>query len=532
MTMKLFWARFKFFLVRLSLRKQLVVIFSIILIILSLTVAIVTSIIATTQIKDFLYLQGMQWSMSMAENSVVAFLYNNGEIVKDKIHTILETPQVLHIELVDNNGKKIIQQGESPVGEFLYPDNFAHDMHVIETSKAWLYSIKVFSSPKTNNVIEGDDHHNLINSMLLEEQDNELLGYVHLSLGKKSLIDIRHRIFFNNLMIALFASSVFIFLLLLLTRKVFRPLEKLSYLMQSTKQGVWQSAIDINGPSEIALISNAYNKMIHTLELRDKELININRNLEKMVVLRTQELREINHELETFNYSVSHDLRAPLRHIKGYCIALVEDYPDKLDETGKNYLYRINVAAQRMDQLIDDLLMLSGINRKDLQLEWVKVNSIVEQIIEFVSNTDKERQLEMSIESNLYLFGDPKLIRIIFENLLGNAWKYCNKEKVTKISIGSIDKKPQSIYIKDNGVGFDMAYSNKLFIAFHRLHNPNEFEGMGIGLATVERIVKRHAGKIWANSEVGQGATFYFEFANDNQGLGMKTAAAVNHDRR
>jgi len=516
MTMKLFWAWFKFFLVRLSLRKQLVVIFSMILIILSLTVAIVTSIIATSQIKDFLYLQGMQWSMSMAENSVVAFLYNNGEIVKDKIHTILETRQVLHIELVTSNGEQIIQQGQSPVSEPFYPDKFTHDLHVIETSKAWLYSIKVFSHPKTHNVIEGDDSHSLINSMLLEEQENELLGYVHLSLGKKSLIDIRYRIFFNNLMIALFASSVFIGLLLLLTRKVFRPLEKLSDLMQSAKQGVWQSAIDINGPSEIASISNAYNKMIHTLGLRDKELLDINRNLEKMVVQRTKELREINHELETFNYSVSHDLRAPLRHIKGYCLALMEDYPDELDETGKNYLYRIDIAAQRMNQLIDDLLMLSGISRKDLKLEWVEVNPIIEQIIDLVSNTDKERKLEISIESNLYLFGDPKLIRIIFENLIGNAWKYCSKEKVTKIIIGSIDKKPQSIYIKDNGVGFDITYSNKLFIAFQRLHNPSEFEGMGIGLATVERIVKRHGGKIWANSEVGKGATFYFEFANDN----------------
>jgi len=519
MAMIFFLGWLKFLLARSSLRKQLVVIFSAILVVLSLTVAIVTSVIATAQIKDLLYLQGMQWSMSIAENSVVAFLYNNGEIVKDKIHTIMETSQVLHIELVTNTGEKIIQKGESPVNKRFYPDRFMHDLQVIETSKAWLYSIKVFSYPKTNPVVERDDRHSLIDSMLLEEQENELLGYVHLSLGKKSLIDISYRIFFNNLMIALFISSVFICLLLLLTRKVFRPLEKLADLMQSTKQGVWQSVIDPSGPSEISLISNAYNEMIHTLELRDKELININRNLEKMVVQRTKELREINNELETFNYSVSHDLRAPLRHIRGYCLALMEDYEDKLDETGKIYLSRVDVAAQRMNQLIDDLLMLSRINRKGLQPKWIAINPIIEQIIEFISNTDTERQFEVTIEPNLSLFGDPKLIRIIFENLLGNAWKYCSKEKSTKIAIGSIDKKPQTIYIKDNGVGFDMTYSNKLFIAFQRLHNPSEFEGTGIGLATVERIVKRHAGKIWAISEVGKGAIFYFEFADEDPGL-------------
>ncbi len=236
--------------------------------------------------------------------------------------------------------------------------------------------------------------------------------------------------------------------------------------------------------------------------------------LEQRVQDRTLELEVINKELESFAYSVSHDLRAPLRSIDGFSQALLEDYEEHLDATGQDYLGRVRRACQRMGSLIDDLLMLSRLTRRDMQCEPVDLGGLALQSIEQLRKDMPERSVKLRIAQGVSAEADVKLMRILFDNLMGNAWKYTAREPEAVIEFGRQVEDGQEVYfIRDNGVGFDMAYADKLFGAFQRLHKSGDFEGSGIGLATVARIVHRHGGRVWAEGQMDRGATFYFTLA-------------------
>jgi signal transduction histidine kinase len=234
-------------------------------------------------------------------------------------------------------------------------------------------------------------------------------------------------------------------------------------------------------------------------------------HLEELVVQRTTELTAVNKELESFSYSVSHDLRAPLRSIDGFSQALLEDYSDKLDEKGKDYLHRARTAAQRMSQLIDDLLSLSRVTRSEMRHETVDLSTLARKVTTELQKTQPGRHVEFVITEGLTVNGDTALLRVALENMLGNAWKFTGKQPKARIEFGVThhEGKP-TYYVRDDGVGFDMTYVGKLFAPFQRLHSNDEFPGTGIGLATVQRIILRHGGKVWAEGTVGKEATFYF----------------------
>ncbi|MCG8417310.1 MAG: ATP-binding protein [Proteobacteria bacterium] len=245
-----------------------------------------------------------------------------------------------------------------------------------------------------------------------------------------------------------------------------------------------------------------------------------------------QALEVANCELESFSYTVSHDLRQPLRHIDGFSQVLVEDCSDQLDEQGKKYLARVRAAAQRMGQLIDDLLTLSRISRQSLQRNEVDLSQMVREIADGLSATQPERRVDWSIAAQITVNADPHLVRIAIENLLGNAWKFTQHRDGARIEFGLADDDTDEVpacFIRDNGAGFDMKYANKLFGAFQRLHSEDEFEGTGIGLATVERIIRRHGGRVWAEGKVGTGATFYFTLPLNT---GAMNAEQAHHSRR
>ncbi len=238
--------------------------------------------------------------------------------------------------------------------------------------------------------------------------------------------------------------------------------------------------------------------------------------LEQRVAERTVELAAVNKELETFAYSVSHDLRAPLRSIDGFSRALLEDYEDRLDAEGQDYLHRIRAACQRMGQLIDDLLRLSRVTRTEMYRAPVDLSALAQEIAVELQEMQPERQVEFIIQPGLMADGDARLLRVVLENLLGNAWKFTGKQERARIEFGLTEVGGQQAYfVRDDGAGFNMAYAHKLFGAFQRLHSVAEFDGNGIGLATVKRIIHRHSGRVWAEGSVGQGATFYFTLGTE-----------------
>jgi len=237
----------------------------------------------------------------------------------------------------------------------------------------------------------------------------------------------------------------------------------------------------------------------------------LNRELEGRVRERTAQLEAANRELEAFSYSVSHDLRAPLRGIDGWTLAFLEDYAQGLDEQGRTYLERVRTETQHMGQLIDDMLSLSRVGRAEMQREPVDLTALAWEIIGRLRETGPERRVEFAIQEGLTAVGDPQLLEIALSNLLDNAWKFTGKRSGGLIEFGRVFQEGQPVFfVRDNGAGFDPAYADKLFGAFQRLHKASEFPGTGIGLATVQRILHRHGGRIWAKAAADRGATFFF----------------------
>jgi signal transduction histidine kinase len=263
-----------------------------------------------------------------------------------------------------------------------------------------------------------------------------------------------------------------------------------------------------------------------------EEVLKLNEDLEEKVQLRTQQLQVTNQELESFCYSVSHDLRGPLRSINGFSQALVEELPRELPGEARRYLDKILAATQRMGQLIEDLLNLSRVSRGELVRQDINLSEMATEVIHELQAREPDYKVDVSVWDGITVNGDPKLLRIVLENLLGNAWKFSSKQPDPRVEVGSmVDGKREICYVRDNGAGFDMAYADKLFGAFQRLHGMNEFPGTGIGLATVQRIINRHGGRIWFNSSPGNGAVFYFTLKPEPRELDNRDTASVVQDQ-
>jgi PAS domain S-box-containing protein len=260
---------------------------------------------------------------------------------------------------------------------------------------------------------------------------------------------------------------------------------------------------------ESASFAIEYLDQLKKREEAEEMLRQLNADLESQVRSRTSQLEAANAELESFSYSVSHDLRAPLRSIDGFSDIISHKYGEMLDDTGRDYLGRVRRASRRMGELIEDLLELSRVGRTEIRKEEVDLSEIVREIISELDSN--ERSINWSVPKNMPVMADARLMKIALENLIGNAWKFTQSKEHARIEFGMHEMEGEKIYfVRDNGVGFDMKYASKLFGAFQRLHKVDEFEGTGIGLATVQRIIHRHGGRIWGEGKVGAGATFYF----------------------
>jgi signal transduction histidine kinase len=240
-----------------------------------------------------------------------------------------------------------------------------------------------------------------------------------------------------------------------------------------------------------------------------------NQELERRVQERTAQLEAINRELEAFCYSVSHDLRAPLRSIRGFSEVLLERYGPKVDARGQELLRRVCESSQIMDHLIEDLLKLSRVTRVEVQRQPVNISTLAEATAHELRESDPSREVEFEITPGLKTNGDERLLNVVLDNLLRNAWKFTSKRTKALIEVGSTEGPEPAFFVRDNGAGFDPEYAGKLFGVFQRLHSPHDFPGTGVGLAIVQRIISRHGGRTWATGEVDQGATFFFTLGSE-----------------
>jgi len=246
-------------------------------------------------------------------------------------------------------------------------------------------------------------------------------------------------------------------------------------------------------------------------KLAEQDLLALNETLEKRIKERTRDLEFSNQELNAFCYSVSHDLRAPVRTINSFVDILFEDFGELMPIESQDFLRRIKRSGKKLDQLIDDLLQLSRVSRLSMSREFVDISELVKEEVQALNDAHKDKYIDVEITPGMVAWGDEGLIRILYQNMLNNAWKYSATSPEPMIKAGVTDnEKGKIFYVQDNGIGFDMRYAHKLFTPFQRLHSEDEFEGNGIGLATIKRIVNRHGGDVWPESAPGEGATFYF----------------------
>jgi len=283
-------------------------------------------------------------------------------------------------------------------------------------------------------------------------------------------------------------------------RDVLRPIARLELATREVAAGNWSFELDVGSSDELGDMARHFDAMTRALRDSFNRLQVSNRDL---VVL--------NKELESFSYSVSHDLRSPLRSMDGFSLALLEDYGDRLDEDARDSLQRIRAASQRMGRLIDELLGLARVTRAELRLQDVDLSAMAEEILSTLAKTEPGRRVRWEIEHGIRVRGDRELVAIALQNLLANAWKFTSKVKEAVIRVGTRDEDGEQVcFVSDNGAGFDMAYAARLFGAFQRLHHERDFPGTGVGLATVQRVMHRHGWSLGAHAALGEGATFYF----------------------
>ena len=314
------------------------------------------------------------------------------------------------------------------------------------------------------------------------------------------------------LLVILFSSLLAIFLSRILQKSISKPILELAGAakMVSEKHDYSVRANKL-GEDEIGSLTEAFNQMLMQIQEQNLALSTFNQELELKVADRTNELKAANKELEAFSYSVSHDLRAPLRAIHGYMNIFVEDYGDKFDNEAKRITNNILSNSKKMGQLIDDLLAFSQLGRKKLLKTPVAMKTLVSGIWNDLRRMENNRTIEFTLEELPEIYADEATLKHVWSNLISNALKYSGHNEKTIITIGSEETSDSVTYfIKDNGVGFEMSYYEKLFGVFQRLHSQDQFEGTGVGLAIAQRIIHKHEGKIWAESIPGEGATFYF----------------------
>ncbi len=432
----------------------------------------------------------------LGNRSTAALVFDDPTLALENLQALRESPHIAMACVYGTQG-----------------DLFAHYQHSTESLTPCPEAAR---SPQVDTRF--DDHYlHLYSPIYL---DLEIVGYIYLSSDLKPIRERIQQHTYATLLIALLAGLAALLLSNRLQGLISEPLTELAQTAATIEQEQNYSlrASNKGGRDELGKLTHSFNAMLDTIEEQNRQLLNAKQNLESLVASRTRELEDTNRELESFSYSVSHDLRAPLRSINGFSLAVQEQAGDQLDEKSKDYLSRVRKASERMNDLIDALLTLSRTSRHSMHRTSVDASKIAAECVRELHDQQPDHEPRIEIQQGMQAYADPGLLRIAFQNLLSNAWKFTRKTQQPSIKCGTLlCEKGTAFFVRDNGAGFNMTYYDRLFGAFQRLHDRTDFEGTGIGLATVARIVHRHGGEIWADGRPEQGATFCFTLGDNTQ---------------
>ena len=437
----------------------------------------------------------------IGSNCISALVFNDRHSAEATLGALKEVPHVLAAEVYTSDGRPFAGYRRDGAAQ------------VIPLSKIRM----------TRN-----EAHWFVNKQLTEVYpivfQNQLTGFVYI---QRDLREINTRLErYAGIAALVLAVSLFAALLVssilrrVVAERIIRVAETARIIRREQDFSVRATASD-NNRDELASLIAAFNEMLEEIQKRDAALLTAQDELEMRVEERTAQLVAVNKELEAFSYSVSHDLRAPLRHVDGFSMILMDQYGQHLDATAQHYLKSIREGAKNMGQLVDDLLNFGRLGRQQLVLKPTDLNTLVKSVVRDLQPECENRQIEWRIGTLPGTECDPSLMKQVFVNLIANAVKYTRRREQAVIQIGQqlVENEP-AIFVRDNGAGFDQRYVHKLFGVFQRLHRAEEFEGTGVGLAIVRRIVEKHGGRIWAEGEIDKGAAFFFTLGPSRQSSG------------
>ncbi len=351
-----------------------------------------------------------------------------------------------------------------------------------------------------------------------EEQATSAIGSVRIVVNKAGADRELRKLMLMALLATAGSLALGVVAAYLLAEGMARPLSQLSVAAGALQRGDDLVRVEVETGDEVGQLAASFNSMVNAIRERKldlekalDDLHNLNASLEDKVGERTAQLEDANRELESFNYSASHDLRAPLNRLAGFCDALREEYGDRLDDQGRQYLQRIKAAGEQMNRILSAMLTLYQVQHREMSLRCINLSELVQAVVTSLRDTDHDRSVEILVQEDVLAYCDMKLTWLALENILGNAWKFTTGKGDARIEFGrtTIQGEP-ACFVRDNGAGFDMQYADKLFTPFQRLHNQEDFPGTGVGLAIVQRIITRHGGRIWMESAEGVGTTCYF----------------------
>jgi len=425
----------------------------------------------------------------IGSNSISALTFNDPQAAESTLSALSSFPEILSAGIYAADGHVFARYSPNPgqgaIAAAIVPAN-SDELVETRTDEVFLVRPIMFQGKK--------------------------IGAVYI---RSSLAALNHR-FWRYILIAAIVLLVSLIVALLISavyrQAIVGPIVNLAQTAQSVSEQKNYSlrAAPMPDKTEIGVLIDAFNDMLKQIQVRDQALLYAQGELEQRVQQRTQQLVAANHELEAFSYSVSHDLRGPLQTMNGFVHMLVEDYGSKLDDRARDYLRQLRLSSRRMSELIEDLLNLSRVSTTGMQVEKVDLSELARTTASNLQSREPSRQVEFVIGDCPKVEGDSRLLQIVLENLFSNAWKYTSAHAQARIAFGCEKRPTGTVYfVKDDGAGFDPRQADRLFKPFQRLHSEAEFPGTGIGLATVQRIVQRHGGRVWGESS-GHGATFYF----------------------